>query len=210
MTGNADTRTGQNLLEVIRRTVGGLVVVATVLAVVCYALAVWNPWQLVVLDRYFGNPLFGVMVVGVGAYLSLWLLKPIRNETVQLAGLRARVVATVLAVVGLIAWGMFGRVFLYEYDELATTDDRSRTVALVTKVTDDRQHVRVWQGAGLLARDVGDAGSACGFVKARFLTADLVEIEAEYDPWQIELDPETGAPLQRLGPRCPDPPAPIE
>jgi hypothetical protein len=47
-------------------------------------------------------------------------------------------------------------------------------------------------------------------VSAEFVEDSLVEIDAGYGPWRIELDPATGKPQQMLGPRCPDGPQPIE
>jgi hypothetical protein len=194
-----------------RRAVGLLVAAATVLAAAGYLLALWNPWSLVFLDKYFGNPLFGLFAVSLAAYVTLRLLLPVRNEAVQRGRLRARTIPIVTAVVGLILWGMIGTGFHYEYRELARSDDGTRAVGLVTHRVDDRQHVRVWIGTGFFTRDIGDLGRVCGGVAAHFVTDDLVEIKSHlYDPWQIELDPDTAQPQQRLGPNCPDPPAPID
>jgi hypothetical protein len=206
-----DIRPEDTRSSLARRTLGVAAAALTVLAALGYGLALWNPWSLVALDQYFGNPLFGLFAVSAGTYLALWLLLPVRNEAVQRRRLRLRTVPIVTGVVGLILWGMIGTAFHYEYKELARSEDGERAVGMVTHKTDDRQHIRAWVGQGLLTRDVGDLGRVCGGVAAEFLAADRIEVKSHlYDPWQLALDPETGEPLERLGPNCPDPPEPID
>lgn len=193
-----------------RRAAGLVVAVLTAALAVLFVAGVANPWRLVILERHFGNPLFGAFVVAAGAYLALWLLAPVRNEAVQRARGQVRMALAVLGLLALFGWALFGRMFTASYEELARSDDGARTVALVTHATDERQHARVWEGAGLLMRDAGEIGRTCGSVTATFIEADLVEIEAGYGPWRINLDPETGEPQQVLGPRCPDGPQPVD
>lgn len=193
-----------------RRLTGMVVAVITgVLAALFIAGAV-NPWHLVVLERQFGNPLFGVVVVVAGFSVAHWLLFPVHNAAVQRARGQIRTVAAVVALLALFGWALFGQLFTASFEELARSDDGSRAVALVTAATDERQQARVWVGTGLLTRDAGEIGRACGSVTATFVDIDLVEIEAGYGPWRIDLDPETAEPQQVLGPRCPDGPEPID
>jgi hypothetical protein len=193
-----------------RRFAGAVVALITVALAALFVAGVVNPWRLVVLERQFGNPLFGIFVVAVGAYAALWLLTPVRNEAVQRARGQVRMAVAVVALLGLFGWALFGRMFAADYEELTRSDDGTRAVALVTQLTDERQHARVWEGTGLLTRDAGEIGRACGSVTARFISDDAVEIQAGYGPWRTDLDPETGAPLQVLGPQCPDGPEPLD
>jgi hypothetical protein len=207
---NAASSISQRRLSLRRRVIGALVAVLVGALAVLFVLGVWNPWRFVVLEQYFGNPLAGVLAVAVGTYLALWLLLPVQNEAVQRGRLRIRVVVAVVAVLGLIGWGVFGRLFSGSYDEIARSDDGSRAVGLITPDSAERQYARIWEGTGLLKRDAGEIGRVCGTVTAHFVNADLVELDAGYGAWRIDLDPATGEPQQVLGPRCPDGPQPID
>lgn len=195
----------------LRRRLVGIAAAAVVGGLgLLFVIGVWNPWRLVVAEQYFGNPLAGIALVAVGSYFVLWLLLPVRNEAVQRGRLRVRVVVAVVAVLGVFTWGLFGRLFSASYEELARSDDGNRAVGLVTPDSDERQHARIWEGSGLLMRDAGEIGRVCGTVSARFVATDLVELDAGYGPWRVDLDPETAAPQQVLGSRCPDGPEPID
>lgn len=202
-----DARPGHRL----RKIIGAVLAIATGAAGALYVLALINPWRLIVLDKYFGNPLWGMFVVSVAAYVVLRLLLPVDNEAIQRVRLRVRVVPLVTAVVGLVLWGIVGAAFNYTYHELVRSDDGDRAIGLVTRV-DDRQHAHVWVGEGLLMRDVGDIGHVCGVVTAEFVSGDLVQISStrSSDTWEIELDPVTAEPRQQLGPGCSDGPEPVE
>lgn len=195
-------------LSLRRRILGTVAAVLVGAMAVLFLLGGWNPGRLVLLEQYFGNPLAGVLAVAIGTYLVLWLLLPVQNEAVQRGRLRVRVVVAVIGVLGLIAWGVFGRLFSGSYEEVARSADGSRAVGLVTVDAGDRQFARIWEGSGLLMREAGEIGRVCRFVSAEFIGADLVEIDAGYGAWRIDLDPATGEPEQVLGPRCPDGPQP--
>jgi hypothetical protein len=192
-----------------RRVIGVGLLVATAVAAVLFVLGSWNPSQLVFLEYRFGNPMLGLLLVPLGALVGLWLGLPVRNETRQRGRIVGRVAAFVLALIGLIGWGVFGNHFTFTAEEVARSSDGGRALALVTdRDTPPRTHVKVWTGSGLSTREVGDLGRVCGPVEARFLTDDLVELDTSYGRWQIDLDPATGGPRQVLGPRCPDGPVP--
>jgi hypothetical protein len=193
-----------------RRVAGIVLGVAVGATAVLYALGATNPLRLVVLERFFFDPLFGLLVVGVGSILTTWLLAPIRNEATQGRRITVRVTALVIAATGLIGWGVFGVFFNQEITEVARSSDGTRVLVEVARANDPyRWELRVWDGSGLTAREVGSLGEACGGVLgARFVTNDLVELETGYGDWRLALDPATGEPRQVLGPRCPDGPVP--
>lgn len=210
MSSTLDNRPGTQPVSLPRRVVGTGLAVAVVTAAVLYLLGIGNPLRLAVLERYFFDPLFGMLVVGAGGYLALWLLAPIRNEAVQGRRIVARVAALVLAGAGLIAWGMAGLFFNQEITEVARSADGSRVLVEVAHANNPyRWELRVWDGTGLTARELGSLGQACGNLQgARFVGPDVVELDTPYGDWQLRLDPATGAPLEVLGPRCPDGPVP--
>lgn len=193
-----------------RRIAGSVVGGALVVAAVLFALGAGNPLRLGVLERYFFDPTFGLLVIGVGGYLTLWLLAPIRNEARQGGRIRARVATVVVAVLGLGAWGIFGVFFNQEVTERARTDDGARSLMQVTHANNPyRYELRIWSGSGLTVREAGSLGELCGGLQgARFVTNDLVELDTSFGTWQFALDPATGEPQQVFGPRCPDGPVP--
>ncbi|MPZ27855.1 MAG: hypothetical protein GEV12_15955 [Micromonosporaceae bacterium] len=197
-------------VSVPRRLAGWVVAAVTVAAAGLFALGIGNPLRLGVLERYFFDPLFGMLLVGLAGYLALWLLLPIRNEAAQGRRIVARVATLVLAGGGLVGWGIFGVFFNQEVTEVAQSSDGSRALVEVVHANNPfRYELRVWNGTGLTAREAGSLGEACGGVQAaRFVTEDRVELDTTYGTWQFDLDPATGAPQQVLGPRCPDGPVP--
>jgi hypothetical protein len=210
VTDRAERTRGLAPVSLPRRVAGVVFGVPVAAAAVLFALGAGNPLHLVLLERYFFDPLFGMIVVGVGAYLALWLLAPVRNEAVQGRRIAARVAALVLAGVGLVAWGIFGVFFNQEIAEVARSADGSRVLVEVVHANNPyRWELRVWDGSGLTAREAGSLGEACGGVQAaRFIGNDRVELDTAYGTWQLALDPVTGTPQQVLGPRCPDGPVP--
>lgn len=205
----AAARRPGSALAVARRVIGTALLVAAAVAAVLFVLGAWNPWQLVVLEYRFGNPALGLLVVPLAALLGCWLAMPIRSETRPHGRIAVRVIAFVLSVVGLFAYGLFGEHFRFDVDEVARTDDGQRRVALVSdRATPPERHLKIWEGAGLATREIGDIGQLCGAVRVRFLTDDQVELDTSYGTWVIDLDPATGQPRQMLAPRCSDPPVP--
>jgi hypothetical protein len=199
----------RSTLRAVRRVIGIGLLIVVVVAGVLFILGAWNPWRLVFLEYRFGNPMLGLMVVPIGALIGLWLGMPVRNETRQRGRIAARVVALVLAVAGVIGWGVFGPHFAYDVEEQVSSGDGDRTVAIVSdRDTPPNSYLRVWEGAGLIAREVGDIGRVCGSVSVRFVTNDQIELDTNYGDWLVDLDPETGAPLQVLGPVCDEGPVP--
>jgi hypothetical protein len=190
-----------------RRGAGIVMVGATVALGVGFALGAWNPWELVLLKYRFGNPMLGLLILPIMILLTTWVLLPVRNETRQRARIAVRVVAVSFAVLGLFAWGIFGQFYRYHLSELARTEDGTRMVVLVTNDWDNRSNMRVWDGRGLAAREVGVLGLLCGGT-VRFVTNDLVEHSTGFGTWTLALDPATGEPRQVLGARCPDGPVP--
>ena len=201
---------GASSISLPRRLAGATLAAVVVAAAVLFALGIGNPLRLAVLERYFFDPLFGMIVVGVGGHLALWLLAPVRNEATQGGRIAGRVATLVLAGAGLIGWGIFGVFFNQEVTEVARTADGSRVLVEVVHANNPyRWELRVWDGDGLTAREAGSLGEACGGVRnARFVGNDRVELDTAYGTWRLELDPATGAPRQVLGPRCPDGPIP--
>jgi hypothetical protein len=210
MTDTAELVREQARLSLPRRVAGiALGVVVAVMAAL-FALGATNPLRLAVLERFFFDPLFGLLVVGAGSLVTAWLLAPIRNEAVQGRRIVLRVAALVITATGVVAWGIFGVFFNQEITEVARSSDGSRVLVEVAHANNPyRWELRVWNGSGLTAREVGSLGAACGGVQgARFITNHLVELDTPYGAWRFNLDPATGEPLQVFGPRCPDGPVP--
>lgn len=205
MTGTSEDR-GQRV-PVARRGAGMLLFVLSGTALVLFVLGVWNPWQYVMLLRYFSSPALGLLVVGGLACLGAWLAYPIRDESAQRGRSRFRLFTALAAAVGLLSWGLTGTLFTPSVAVVASSSGGERTIAVVERGSNNRQ-MHVWSGKGFLARDVGAIGRACGEVIIQFLSPDRVAIGTQYGDWQIDLDPATGAPLQVLGPRCADGPEP--
>lgn len=204
---DAPSQTPTYRLPLWRRILGDIAVVITALLLVLYVLGWWNPWNLVVLTHQFGNPMAGLFLVPVVAFIAFTLRWPVQNEARQRGRIAARVVAVALALAGLLGWGILGQFFQYETSELAVSPDGSRKVVEVTNAWDNRRNMRVWDGRGLTARETGVLGLRCGGTVV-FVTDDLIQHSTGYGDWQLALDPDTGEPQQVLGPRCPDGPRP--
>ncbi|HET6211873.1 MAG TPA: hypothetical protein VFE14_03265 [Micromonosporaceae bacterium] len=196
-----DSRREVRVHPVVRRIAGVLVATAAATLLVLFALGTWNPWDSVVLTSSFGNPTFGLAMVAALTLLASWLLAPIRNEATQARRGIVRVVSAVALVLGLLSWGLVGGAFSVQTDVIARSADQDRSVVVVLHGRDDRQ-LHIWSGRGLATRDRGALGIACGEVTASFLGHDEVQIVTSYGTWQLRLDPATGRPLDRLGPRC--------
>jgi hypothetical protein len=191
-----------------RRGIGFLVLMLVVVLAVAFALGAWNPWQLVILQARFANPWLGLGIVAAVGYLSVWLLSPVRNEARQSGRIRVRVLLAVVAAVGLITGGILSLLYRYDATELARSADGQRAVALIVSGGQSERELRIWEGTGLLTREVGSLGRACQRVEAAFLDSDTIVVNQGFGEWTIDLDPETGRPEQVLGPRCPDGPIP--
>jgi hypothetical protein len=203
------TRRRGSRLALARRVVGMVLLAATAVAAVLFVVAIWNPARLVFLEYQFGNPLWGGLIVPVGALIGLWLGLPVRNEARQRWRIAARWTALALSIIGLISWGLFGRSLAMDVEEVARSSDGERTLVIAsTRDTVPRSYLRVWVGSGLTAREVGEIGHICGQATVRFITDDQVELQTSYGDWVIDLDPATGEPRQVLGPRCSDGPIP--
>jgi hypothetical protein len=201
-------RRPRSTLSLARRVIGVSLLVVAAVAAVLFVLGSWNPWHLVFLEYRFGNTMLGLLVVPVAALVGLFLL-PLRSETRPRGRVAGRVTAFVFSLVGLFAWGLFGTHFTYDVEEVASSDDGERRLAMVSdRDTPPNSHLKVWTGSGLAAREVGDVGQTCGPVQVRFITDDQIELDTSYGTWRIDLDPATGEPRQVLGPRCSDGPIP--
>lgn len=164
-------------------------------------LGATNPWGLVALQRYFGVPTRGFVLVMALVGGAVLLLTPVRDEASQRGRTTARAVVAVLLAVGLICWGLQPNLLGAETTVLATSADRQRQIALYTYGPDDRELI-VWAGEGLAAREAGSLGRPCGETIVRFLQRDEIEVQTSYGTWQFSLDPDSGSPLGRLGPTC--------
>jgi hypothetical protein len=207
-TGASWTREVEPAIPPLRRAAGVLVIAVTAATAAVFALGAWNPWQLVVLKQHFGNPWLGLLLLGVGIYAALWLLRPIRNEARQRGRLAARFAAAVLIVVGLVTTGLLHLLYRYDVVELAHSPDGRRTVALVTAGGHAEQRLLVYEGTGLATREVGSLGRPCARVEARFAGPDLVIVNQGFGDWEFPLDPANGEPRHRFGPRCSTGPIP--
>lgn len=196
----------------LRRAIGVALGAVVAVAAVLFVLGAWNPWELVVLRYRFGNPPLGLLLVPLGGLVALWLAAPVRNEAEQGRRIGVMLSLAAVALVGLLGTGIFGNHFRFDTEVLARSDDGTRAVVMVTdRDRPPESYVRIWDGGGLAAREVGELGRVCwarAAGSARFLTRDQVELDTPFGVWRFDLDPATGVPRQVLGPRCPDGPVP--
>ncbi len=182
-----------------RRLLGAVLAILAPVVAAGFVAGAWNPWRLVLLRRYFGDPLLGAVLVVALTAGAFWLLAPVRSEATQ-AGRQLTRWALVAAIVpGLICFGIGHSHFDMAYREIATSPNGHLHAAFVTH-NEDRQ-LRIWVGSGLRVRDAGRAGSPCGPVTVR-LTDDLLHISSNYGDLDIGPDPKTGRPLNPMGPTC--------
>jgi len=184
-----------------RRPAGLVAAVLAGATAVLFTLGAWNPSDLVVLWRYAGDPFRGAVLFFVLALAASWLLAPVRSEAAQAGRARWRIVFGIGLALSLLALGLFGPLFTVDYRELARSPDGARTIAIYDPGT-DLQHLHVWAGTGLGARDMGDLGKPCGATTVSFRSRDLVHVSTSYGEFDLRLDPATGRPLDRLGPTC--------
>jgi hypothetical protein len=185
----------------VRRVVGWVLVVASVLLLALFVLGTWNPGDLVVLWRYGRNPLLGAVLVLGSAFAASWLVAPTTNEAAQPGRTRARITLGLLLLVSLLGYGLFGNRFVPDYRIVATSADGQRTVVMYDPDT-TLQRLHVWAGTGLGRTHAGEIGYPCGPTTVRFDSSNTVLISTSYLDRRIDLDPATGRPRSTLGPSC--------
>src|SRR5262249_8735866 len=75
--------TGENGAVRFRRSIGVGLAALTIAVTLIFAAGLWNPWHLVILAGYFGNPVAGVVWILAGVLVSVWLLRPVTSEAAQ-------------------------------------------------------------------------------------------------------------------------------
>jgi hypothetical protein len=185
----------------LRQVIGWVAAVAAAAVLVAFVLGAWNPWGLTVLWRYAGNWLQGAVFFFAALLIALWLLAPVRDEARHTGRARWRIAVAVLLVFSLIAYGMFGAWLKPGYQIRAHSPDGERTIVMYGPDS-DFQRLHVWAGTGLGQRDVGDLGKPCGPTKVWMDDRNTVHVTTSYLTRSLRLDPETGKPLDRLGPTC--------
>jgi hypothetical protein len=182
-----------------RRTVGWVAAALAVVLFVVFVLGTWNPADLVVLWRFAGNPFIGAMIVFALALVAAWLLAPIGSEARQVTRGRVRVVLALALVVSVLGYLVAGPRFAVKYEVKA--ESGSRAIVLYNPGT-DFQRLHVWTGTGLGRKLAGDLGKPCGFTVVTMTDANTLLVKTSYLERQLRLDPDTGRPLERLGPTC--------
>jgi hypothetical protein len=185
----------------VRPIAGWLAAAVAAVALLGSVAGTWNPWDLIVLWRYFGNPLLCAVVFFAALFAALWLLAPVRNEVRQTGRARWRIVAALGLVFSLIAFGLFGAWVKPNYQIMAKSPDGGRTIVLYGPGS-DFQRLHVWVGSGLGAKHAGDLGKPCGSTRVWMEGRDTVHVSTFYREATLRLDPATGHPLDRLGPTC--------
>jgi hypothetical protein len=183
----------------VRRLLGWLAVVLAAVTLVLFVAGVWNPGDLVVLWKFFRNPMKGGALFFALATLASWLLTPVQTEARQSTRVRWRVTFVLGLLASLIAWGLFGPRLAHTYVEIARSGDRA--VVLYDASTED-QRLHLWVGNGLFQRDAGDLGHPCGSTKASFTGSDVLHVSTAYGEFDLHLDAATGKPKDALGPTC--------
>jgi hypothetical protein len=185
----------------VRRVAGWAAALLAGAGAVLFVLGTWNPADLVVLWRYFRNPLVGAVLFFALALLASWLLAPVRSEAGQAGRMRWRIGFALGLFASLIGLGLFGALFGTDHRELARSPGGERTIVIYDEGT-DFQRLHVWAGRGLGTRHVGDLGKPCGQTAVEFLAADRIRVSTAYGAFELRLDPATGRPLDVLGPTC--------
>jgi len=185
----------------LRRAIGLVLATFTVLLTVAFAAGVWNPWRLVVLADYFGNPVVGVVWILAFTLASFWVLGPVVSEAAQHRRVMIRFGLAAMLALSLGCFGLFGAQFGDgEHTVVARSTDGQRKLVLVSRFED--RTLRIWSGSGLGMRDAGYLGLACGAVTGRFDGRDRVHISTAYGEFDLRLDPATGRPVDTIGPTC--------
>ena len=182
-----------------RRTVGWVAAALAVVLLVVFVLGTWNPADLVVLWRFAGNPFIGAMIVFALALVAAWLLAPIGSEARQVKRGRLRVALALALIASLLGYLVAGPRFAVKYEVKA--ESGSRAIVLYNPGT-DFQRLHVWTGSGLGRKHAGDLGKPCGFTVVTMTDANTLLVKTSYLERQLRLDPDTGRPLDRLGPTC--------
>jgi hypothetical protein len=172
-----------------------------VLVALGFGSGLWNPWDLVFLKIYFGNPFIGLVLLFGLLLVGIWLLTPVTSEATQSKRQWARLGLGAALLASLMAWGVAGDAVGGDYKVVATSSDGTRRLVMVTRSQDDRE-LRIWVGKGLTARDRGWLGLACGEVVGTFSGNDQVQVASVYGDFDLRLDPKTGAPIDTIGPTC--------
>jgi hypothetical protein len=183
-----------------RRLVGVVLAALAGLCLVGFVAGTWNPWRLVWLRGFFGNPFSGLVIVSFLAVVAFMTLAPVRNEAAQGRRNGVKWLLIIIFVLSLPIYGLFHTLFSVATQELDHSPSGKRTVAKVTRGKD--YQVRLWTGSGLGMREDGSLGRPCGDFKARFQGEDLVHIETNYGTFDVRLDPATGRALNPIGPTC--------
>lgn len=184
----------------VRFVAGVAVGVVALLVLIAFVLGAVNPWRLVVLEAYVGNPLLGATIFFAMSLAAAWLLTPVSNEAAQGSRLWVRLGLAALLLVSLAGYAVAGELFGGEYRVVAESSDKSRR--LVMRVQGEDRELRIWAGKGLGARDAGRLGLACGDVVGSFSGNDQVQVASVYGDFDLRLDPDTGAPIDTIGPTC--------
>jgi hypothetical protein len=196
-----EVETAPRRKPLIRRVIGWVGVALAVLIFALFVLGTWNPGDLVVLWRFAGNPLLGAIIVSGLALAVTWLLAPVESEAMQIGRTRVRITFALVLLFSVLGYGLFGNRFSPDYRIVGRSADGERT-AVVYEPGTDFQRLHIWVGKGLGTRYAGTAGKPCGPTTVTFEGTDLVRVATSYGTSEIRLDPRTGRPLSRLGPRC--------
>jgi hypothetical protein len=185
-----------------RRRLFGLGLAAfTIVLTIAFVAGVWNPWRLVILADYFGNPTAGIVWVLASTLVSVWVLGPVVSEAAQHRRVMVRFGLGAMLALSIGCFGLFGAQFGDgEHRVVATSPDGQRKLVLVSRF-DDRT-LRIWSGTGLGVRDAGYLGLACGAVTGRFDGRDKVHVSSLYGEFDLRLEPATGRPIDTIGPTC--------
>src|SRR5256885_2624109 len=114
----------------LRRILGIILAALAAIMLVGTIAGLWNPWHYVRLEQFFGNPLFGLVVVHVSAVTAFWLLAPVRSEAAQGRRHTWRWIVLVPLVPTLMCYGVFHRFFGITSQEVARSASGERRAAL--------------------------------------------------------------------------------
>jgi hypothetical protein len=185
----------------VRRLAGIVLAVLAAVALVGFVAGAWNPWRLVRLHQFMGDPTMGLVVVLGLTLAAFWLLAPVRSEAAQPRRQQIRWLLMLAVVPALLCYGLGHQLFSYEYQQVATSPSGHRHAAFITHGHD--RELRIWVGSGLAVRDAGRAGAPCGpRATARFEGEDLLHVSSDYGNFDIRLDPRSARPVNPMGPTC--------
>ncbi len=187
----------------VRTALGALLLTIALVALAVTVLAQVNPWRLVGLTEYVGDPFLGAFVTLACLLVGSWLALPVRNEAVQRGRARLRLVLLVLTGLSGLLVPLSAQQGWFQYDPLVIARDPHSTRVLAQVGVHGGVELHIYAGTGFFARDLGNFGSPCGLsVVATFGGPGTVLVQTVYGDYRLAYDETSGAPIDHVPSSC--------